>query len=154
MLAERLTPGVHVEADTLQKMIISGRVWITRPREPEGEAHRQLRLRLKNSCLLARSFLDAGFNVVLDDIIIGARYQHLLEDLAGTPFTLVVLAPRPDVVATKRDPGRSWPALGEEWSRYLDEELRKTMAGIGLWFDTSDQTPEETVEEIFRRLSD
>jgi len=30
--------------------------------------------------------------------------------------------------------------------------LRATMSGIGLWLDTSEQTPEETVEEILQRL--
>lgn len=152
LLAERLTPGVHVEADALQKMIVSGRVWVTEPGEPRGEAARQLRLRLKNACLLARSFLDAGFNTVLDDIIIGDRYAHLQEDLAGTPFTLVVLAPRPDIVHQQRDPDRNKQPLGEEWAHYLDSALRDTITGLGLWLDTSDQTPEETVDEIVTTL--
>lgn len=117
------------------------------------EAERQLRLRLRNACLLARSFHEAGFSVVIDEIIIGDRYEHLKEDLAELPFDLIVLAPRPEVVVKERDGGRGKRVvLGEKWATYLDRELRETMAGVGLWIDSSDQTPEETVEEIVRRI--
>jgi hypothetical protein len=42
--------------------------------------------------------------------------------------------------------------LGEKWATYLDRELRATMAGTGSWIDNSHQTPEDTVDEIIRRL--
>src|SRR5437764_5410813 len=69
LLAQRFVRGVHIEADVLQQMIVSGGVWVSQPGEPHGEAAQQLRLRLKNMSLLARSFSEAGFTVVLDDII-------------------------------------------------------------------------------------
>lgn len=37
---------------------------------------------------------------------------------------------------------------GHAWVAYLAREFRATMTGIGLWFDTSEQTPEETVDQI------
>jgi len=43
--------------------------------------------------------------------------------------------------------------LGEKWARYLDSALRETMTVAGLWIDSSEQTPEETVAEIVRRLA-
>ena len=151
-LAERFSRGVHIEADTLQRMIVSGGEWMGEPGEPPGEAGRQLRLRLDNACLLARSFFDAGFTAVLDDIIIGERFDHLRADLAGLPFRLVVLAP--DVaVAIERDAARAY-TVGAEWARYLDEEQRRTMAGRGLWVNSSGQTVAETVDEVMSRLGD
>jgi hypothetical protein len=87
---------------------------------------------------------------VIDEIIIGVRYAHLKEDLAGLPFELVVLAPRAEVVVKERDAARGKRVLGEKWATYLDRELRATMAGTGIWIDSSDQTPEETVDEILR----
>ena len=152
LLAQRFARGVHIEADTLQQMIVSGGVWVGQPGEPEGEAAQQLRLRLKHMCLLGRSFFEAGFTVVLDDIILGERWQHLQEELHDLPFSLVVLAPRIEVVASQRDVNRSKNPQGHAWAAYLDRELRATMAGLGLWIDTSEQTPEETVEQILRRL--
>jgi hypothetical protein len=110
-------------------------------------------LRLRNACLLARSFFEAGFSVVIDEIIIGERYDHLVEDLDGLPFDLVVLAPRPEVVWKERDASRGKRVvLGEKWATYLDRELRATMAGQGVWIDNSEQTPEETVAQVLGRL--
>lgn len=152
LLAQRFARGVHIEADALQRMIVSGPAWVERPGPPHGEAARQLRLRLEHMCLLGRSFFDAGFTVVLDDIIIGERWTQLQAALRGYPLSLVVLAPRLDAVLL-RDTSRSKPALGEEWARYLDDALRASMSGAGIWLDTSNQTPDATVDEILRRLA-
>jgi predicted kinase len=152
LLAQRFARGVHVEADALQRMIVSGGVWVGQAGEPDEEAARQLRLRLHNMCLLGRSFFQAGFTVILDDIIIGERWQHLQEELHDLPFSLVVLAPQVEVVATQRDRNRGKAPQGHDWATYLDRELRATMSDIGLWIDSSQQTPEETVELILQRL--
>jgi len=152
LLAQRFERGVHIEADLLQQMIVSGGEWVTEPGVIGEEAGRQLRLRLHNACLLAKSFLEAGFTPVIDDIIIGERFDQLKSELAGLPFELIVLAPSPEIVAAKRDEGRGKRVLGEKWARYLDEVLRETMAGAGMLVGSSDQTPEETVQEIVRQL--
>ena len=153
LLARRCKRGVHIEADVLQQMIVSGGEWVTEPGVIGEEAGRQLRLRLHNACLLAKSFLKAGFTPVIDDIIIGQRFDQLKSELAGVPFEPIVLAPAPDVVVTKRDQRRGKRVLGEKWARYLDDALRETMAGEGIWIDNGEQTPEETVEEIVRMLN-
>jgi chloramphenicol 3-O-phosphotransferase len=108
---------------------------------------------LTNACLLARSFVEAGFTAVIDDIIIGLRWGHLISDLAGVPFHFVVLAPEVATVEA-RDAARATHTVGGGWADYLDGELRRTMAGIGMWVDSTDQTPEETVDEILRRIPD
>jgi hypothetical protein len=143
---------VHIEADALQQMIVSGGEWVTKPGVMGEEAERQLRLRLRNACLLAKSFFEAGFTVVIDDILIGERWEHLKPDLEGLPFELIVLAPSPKAIAEERDADRGKRVLGEKWARYLDGALRATMTGIGIWVDNSDQTPEETVDEVIQRL--
>jgi chloramphenicol 3-O-phosphotransferase len=153
LLAARFARGAFVEADALQRMIVSGGAWVTETGGPgtmTDETAAQLRLRLHNACLLARSFYDAGFTAVLDDIIIGNRFAHLCEDLAGVPFHLVALAPEVAVVEA-RDAARD-KTVGGGWAEYLDREQRATMSGF--WLDTSNQTPEETVDEILRRVWD
>lgn len=152
LLAQRFAQGVHIEADVLQRMIVSGGVWVCQPGEPDGEEARQLRLRLKNMCLLVRSFFEAGFTVVLDDILMGDRWHQLQEELHDLPFSLVVLAPQVDVVIQQRDKNRSKGSQGYAWAVYLDHVLHSTMESIGLWIDTSEQTPEETVEQILQHL--
>lgn len=156
LLAARFDRGAYVEADTLQRMIVAGGRWVTDdggPGQPQGEAHRQLRLRLRNACLLATSFRNAGFTAVIDDIIIGERWNHLREDLAPEPFHLVVLAPDVATVV-ERDAARKSHTVGAEWAQFLDEEQRRTMMGTGLWVDSTAQTPHETVDEVLRRLDE
>lgn len=156
LLAKHFEWGAYVDADTMQKMIVSGEAWVTDTSDPgeplEAEAARQLRLRLHNACLLARSFRDAGFTAIVGDIILSQRWDHLREDLRGVPFYLVVLAPDLDTVID-RD-ARRGHSVGAEWGSQLDRELRDTMAGFGVWVDSSHQTPEETVDEIVRRLDE
>lgn len=93
LLAQRFERGVHIEADALQRMMVSGGAWVRDVGDLGGEAARQLRLRLHNACLLARSFYDARFTAIVDDIIIGKRFDHLHAELSGAPFRPVVLAP-------------------------------------------------------------
>jgi chloramphenicol 3-O-phosphotransferase len=152
LLAQRYPRGAYIEADSLQRMIVSGGVWVGEPGEPAGEVERQLRLRLKNMCLLGRSFFESGFTAILDDIIIGERWPQIQEELRGLPFSLVVLAPQVEAVL-QRDQERAQTTQGKAWAEYLDRELRQTMTGIGFWIDSSAQTPEETVDAIFQHFS-
>lgn len=152
LLAGRFQRGAHVEGDALHHMIISGDESVQKPGEPQGEAARQYYLRLKQMCLVGRSFFEAGFTVALDDIVIGESWRYVESHLVDLPVSLVVLAPRVSVVAHQRDLQRAKSPLGAEWAVYLDRSLRANMSGVGLWLDTSEQTPEETVDEITRRL--
>jgi predicted kinase len=157
LLARRFQRGVHVSADTLQKMIVSGTEWpvashtgINTP-DFEDEAVRQLRLRLHNMCLLARSFYAEGFTVVLDDIVVGGRIDDLRKDLAGMGFMFVMLTPN---IATVRDRERQrGTVLWREWE-WLTEEVLDAAPDMGLWLDSSDQSADETVDEIMRRAWD
>jgi chloramphenicol 3-O-phosphotransferase len=150
LLASRAARGAHVEADTLQGFVVAGGVW------PDssgihGEAERQLRLRLRNACLLARSFLEAGFTAVVDDIVAGERLEHVCEDLAGTPFDFVMLLPDFEHVKER------WRAMGspfaDQWD-WIDDEVRTRTRRVGLWLDTTSLTPEETIDVIVERLDE
>lgn len=152
LLAQRFVRGVHVEADVLQHMIVAGSEGAQEPGELTGEAARQYQLRLKHMCLLGRSFLEAGFTVVLDDIIMGESWPYVQAQLHGIAYCLVVLAPRAEIVAKIRDRNRAKRPLGEGWAYYLDLVLQTTMKDAGYWLDTSEQTPEETVDQILRWL--
>ena len=147
ILARRFDPGAWVSADLLQKMIVSGGRW------PEGAAmsgtaKRQLWLRLRHACLLGQSFVANGITAVVDDIVIGSGLDELLDHLAGERFVFVMLTPRLEVVR-ERERGRG-TALWEQWE-WLDDEIRTKTRRIGLWLDTSEQTPEQTVDEIVAR---
>ena len=147
-LAARFDHGVHIEADVLHGMIVTGGILPDGAGPVPYDAARQLRLRLHNAALLARSFREAGFTAVLDDIIIGDRLAHLREDLADVSFELIVLAPHVDAVIADRDPNRAKATIGPAAAHYLDAELRRTMAGIGRWIDTTNMSVSQTVDAI------
>jgi chloramphenicol 3-O-phosphotransferase len=146
-VARRLERAARISSDALQEMIVSGGRWPER-REMSEEAARQLRLRLRNACLLGRSFVEAGFFAVIDDIVIGARVDELLEELRGQRFIFVMLMPHLDVVR-RREEGRG-TRLWEEWG-WMDDEIRTATRRIGLWVDSSEQSADQTVDEIMRR---
>src|SRR4029079_10504939 len=112
-----------------------------------GDAGDQLRLRLHNACLLGRSFFDAGFTAVIDDIIIDGRLEQLTDELEGHEFMFIMLAPSLECVRERED-GRG-SSLYAEWE-WLTDRILKSERG-GLWIDSSHQAPDETVDEIMRR---
>jgi chloramphenicol 3-O-phosphotransferase len=157
LLARRFARGVHVESDSLQKLIVTGGAWPDG--QPSGEntewatleeGQRQLRLRCRNACLLAGSFLDAGFTPVVDDVIIGGRLQHFRDDLRERPLMFVLLTPNADIV-NERDEARPDKHVFHKWG-YLDDTMRSETPRAGLWLDTSEMTAEEAVDEILRRI--
>jgi hypothetical protein len=66
---------------------------------------------------------------------------------------VVVLNPRPDVVAT-REQQREKSGYGEWDIEGLCASFFEETSHIGLWLDTSELSPEETVEAILHRRHD
>ena len=52
---------------------------------------------------------------------------------------------------TARAAGRAKTAYGDYTVAGLDAALRRDTPRIGLWLDTTDQTPRQTAAEILRR---
>jgi hypothetical protein len=100
-------------------------------------------------CLLGRSFHEAGFTAVLEDIVHGARLLELCDDLRDVPFHFVMLCPDKAAVR-ERERGRG-SELYTEWE-WLTDDIARSEPRLGLWLDTSKQTPEQTVDEIMARV--
>jgi len=149
LLALRFERGVHVKGDVYRRMVVSGRVHM-RPGAPP-EAERQLDLRYRLGASTADAYFDAGFDVVVQDIVMGPSLQTYVDRIRSRPLHVVVLVPRVEVVAA-REEGRAKSAyVSDLGPADLDSYLREQTPRIGLWLDTSDQTPEQTVEEIIAR---
>lgn len=150
LLALRFERGVHVKGDVYRRMVVSGRVHM-RPGAPP-EAERQLDLRHRLGASTADAYFEAGFDVVVQDIVMGPRLQTFVDRIRSRPLFVVVLAPRVDVVAG-REASRSKTAYQPDGPTVadLDSYLRAETPRIGLWLDSSDQTPDETVDEILAR---
>jgi chloramphenicol 3-O-phosphotransferase len=146
-LAERQERAAHIEGEALWHQIVAGRE-MARARE-EGEWVRQYELAIRNQCLLARSYAEAGFAPFLDFVVVT---KHALDAyrgyLMGGHLRLVVLAPT--LEAVRRHDAARGGKTGDAFD-YLDGELRRELAGLGLWVDNSEQTPEQTVAEVLER---
>jgi hypothetical protein len=151
LLAQQFERGVHLRGDIFRKMIVSGRDPIT----PElgEEAMRQLDLRQRLAASAANDYWRDDFTVVLQDIYAGPALPNVIGRLEITPLYVVVLSPRPDVVVA-REAQRHKSGYGE-WSidAFCADFVNET-PHVGLWLDTSEQKPEQTVEEILHRRYD
>lgn len=148
LLARRFERSVHLRGDVFRRLIVRGGDPIAPPLGPE--AMRQLALRQRLAAMTANEYWRAGFTVVLQDIYSGPALGEVVGLLETSPLFVVVLAPRPDVVAAReRQRGKSgygaWDV--EEFCADFAAETPR----LGLWLDTSAQSPEETVDEIVRR---
>lgn len=116
-LAARFAASAHIEVDALQELIVAGGRWPSPERDEEAD--RQIFLRARNACLLADSFVGAGFLPVIDDVVV--RRAHLdfyRRQVAVGPLHCVVLAPGAAKAGSVTSPGtRSSPPTGRSWTR-------------------------------------
>ena len=151
LVAEQLPKSVHLRGDLFRRMVVRGRAEMTP--DPSPEALRQLRLRHRLTAEVADRYFEAGFTVVAQDILLGQFLSEMVAAIRSRPLLLVVLAPEPAAVAA-REAGRAKNAYREYSVADLDAGLRRDTPRIGLWLDSTFQTPEETAAEILRRAWD
>ena len=151
LLAERFERGVCVPGDAIRAMVVSGRV-DARPDSGE-EALRQLALRYAGALSVAGVFLSGGFDVVVEDVIIGPVLRDFLDLVPVSEFHLVFLDPDAAAIE-RRERDRDRIAYGPgRWSvGGLQALLREETDRIGLWLDTTEQSAEQTVGAILSDL--
>lgn len=161
LLAERLG-GAHVRGDVFRRMIVPERrahgrrpvqVRVEMTPDLDPEAVRQLELRYRIAAMVADSYFDAGFRVVVQDVIVGVHLERYVASIRSRPLYVTVLIARPKVIAA-READRGKTGFGHWSIEALDEVLCTQTPRIGLWLDNSDQTPDETVDEILKRLDE
>lgn len=154
LLARRFERGVHVRGGQFYRWAVSGWVHFDDRDRPE-EARRLLDLRYRLSAKVADEYASAGFGVVVQDNIYGPDVLAWLEAVAARPRHLVVLRPSVAVVAARDDERRRRTGKvayrGAFRAADNDQALATTPSELGLWLDTSAQTPEETVAELLGR---
>lgn len=149
-LARRFNRGVHLRGDAFRRMVVTGWVDI----EPDGssDAHSHLDLRYRIAAAAADTYFEAGFTVALQDIVLGNHLARYVSYVRSRPLHVVVLAPMPEVVAEREGARPKTAYRPGSWTiEELDRGLRDQTPRIGLWLDSSEQTPEETVDEILAR---
>lgn len=153
LLARSFERGVHVRGGQFYRWVVTG--WTHFDGEDHAEARRLLDLRYRLSARVADEYAAAGFTCVVQDNIYGDDVVEWLGGLRAAQRHLVVLDPSIEVVGA-RDAERNAATGKVAYSDHFTPaenvgHLRSTPRDLGLWIDTSSQTPEETVVEILSR---
>ncbi|HYJ69149.1 MAG TPA: AAA family ATPase [Nocardioidaceae bacterium] len=155
LVAERLARSAHVHGNDFNLYVVGGRARMDR--RPDGsvssEAWNQLRLRYRLAALVADEYARAGFTAVVQDVVTGPLLSEYVGLFSVRPLHLVVLDPDAAAVARRE---RDRPKTG--YTTWTVEECvadhRRDTERIGLWIDSSEQTPAETADELVDRLDE
>jgi chloramphenicol 3-O-phosphotransferase len=148
-LARRLPRSAHVRGDLFRRMVVNGRAEMSF--EPSQEALAQLALRYDLAATTADAYAAAGFDAIVQDVIIGPELASFIERITARPRYLIVLSP--SVTALQwREEGRAKAGYVHFSPEVLDRVLQDETARIGYWLDSSAQTPDETVTDILANL--
>jgi ABC-type proline/glycine betaine transport system ATPase subunit len=156
LLARRHEHGVHVRGGQFYRWAVAG--WVHAGDPDEAEARRLLELRYQLSAMVADQYASAGFTTVVQDNIYGIDVEHWLTRIRSRPRHLVVLRPTVRTVEARdaeRQSTRGKIAYRGGFTPTInDQHVSSTRSDVGLWLDSSDQSPEETVDEIIRRADE
>jgi predicted kinase len=156
LLARRFERGAHIRGGQFYRWAVRG--WVPVGDPDEAEARRLLDLRYQLSVTAAQQYATAGFTTVVQDNIYGIDVEHWLARITEVPTHLVVLRPSVAVVEARdaerrRTTGKV--AYRDGFTPAInDRHVAGTRSDLGLWIDTSDQTPAETVDEILDRADE
>ena len=150
-LLSRFPFGIHVAIDDLNELVVSGRAYPSMDHPPE--AARQFGLAHRAAAHHARLYAEAGFEVVIDDVLWPTSIHALLADLDGLPTRVVLLAPNFDTALVRNaartnktyDTATLIPLMEGVYPSIRPEEYRAQGWTV---FDTSGLTLEETVDAL------
>ncbi|AEY66177.1 AAA family ATPase [Clostridium sp. BNL1100] len=145
LLASKMRNGVHLRGDVFRRMIVSGRAEMSA--QPSDEAIRQLQLRYRLAADAAKTYYDNGFSVILQDNYYGEQLFHILDMLKGYPVQIIVLCPNVKTVKNREKQRGKVGYIGFTVETLYENFMRETPR-IGFWLDTSEQSPEQSVEDI------
>jgi chloramphenicol 3-O-phosphotransferase len=150
LLAIRLPRSVHIHGDMFRRMVVNGRADMTP--NPSPDAIAQLNLRYDLAAMAADRYAEAGFDAIVQDVILGKDLADFVKRIASPDRYLVVLSPRVSALEW-REEQRMKTGYVHFSPDALDAVLQRETAQIGYWLDSSSQTPDETVEDILSNLS-
>ncbi|MGH2601700.1 MAG: AAA family ATPase, partial [Dehalococcoidia bacterium] len=83
--------AVHIQLDEVRELIVSGRADPQEPGDLQGE---QYWLSVRASLALARAFLEAGYDVALDDVLLPPDFDGGWRPLLdGLSWRMVIVLP-------------------------------------------------------------
>lgn len=112
-LCERYDRMLHIELATLRDFLRMGRL---RPWDESADGRQQRELLIWSACDMARRFLDAGYGVILDDVVTPedlATYRDALAGCDALTHFVVLLPDRGVILERERDRPTEWRRAGQ-----------------------------------------
>lgn len=148
-LAKRFERSAVIEVDTLRGMIKGGYV---RPWPHTEEADLQLSLSAKNACDMANNLLEKGFSVFIDDVVgrkLLEQYSNFFKD---NNFKAFLLLPSLEALLARFDNRGNNDELRERTTELHKRFSEKRDQLDWQIINSSNQTLEETVEQIYKEI--
>lgn len=138
-LCQRYDRMLHIDVAVLRDFLRMGRL---RPWDATPEGRRQRELLIASACDIARRFLDAGYGVVIDDIVTPETLPAYREHLAGITAAahFVLLLPKRDVILEREQ------VRPTEWQRAGRLDAIYDM--LTAWRDVAVIDPEALAPEL------
>jgi len=144
-LCDVLQPSAEIHTDDIRHWVHPYELpWV----EPEGG--RQLRVAVESACRTADAYLEAGYNVVLDDVLTPDKHTEYSNRLRIKYSGLSVLLRPPVEVALTRNNARAKPVLIDR-IRELHDIFDPGQ--FDLVIDNTNLSVDEVVKQIVSRLN-
>jgi predicted kinase len=155
-LLKRFPFGVHIPVDDVRALVVSG---ISHP-VPKwtDETARQFALARSAAADVARRYVQAGFAVAIDDVILHEPAIHdLMSALAGLNVHRIILQPPVETALARNRQRRSKsfdPSILEDTIHMLYGASTQIDFASSGWLvvDNDAQSVDETADEILRRI--
>lgn len=140
LLQKRIPKAAVVEVDALREFID----WL-----PLEQA---IPINLKNAVSVVKNFVSEDLNVILPYPLSEKNYEFFAKELAtiNQKLTFITLAPQLEKVLENRGVREVTEQEKQRIRYHYDNGLEKPR--FGTIIDNSNQTPEQTVEEILKKL--
>jgi len=148
-LASKFERSAVIEVDTLRRMIKGG---YARPWPHNEEVELQLSLSAKNACDMATNLLEKGFSVFIDDVVGKKLLEQYSNFFQNKNFKAFLLMPSLESLLRRFDDRGNDKELRErtiELHKRFSEKKDKLNWQI---IDSSEQTLEETTEQIYKAI--
>lgn len=142
LLAEKIANTAHIEVDKLREFI-----------EFMPLSDEVIEISLDNAVSIIKNFIVKGLNVIISYPLSMKNYEKIARELAEVVDKIVIITLSPKLESVLRNRGsRELNAWETERIKYHYSTGLNKPKFPSIVIDNSDQTPEETVAEILKRL--
>lgn len=148
-LCKKVPNSVHISVDKLRKLIKSGYV---SPDNWNDEVNRQYKLARKNTTDLTKNFVEAGFNVFIDDVFRNEWKEEILKTLSNYEINFIYL--RADLKTIIHRDTKREHVVGEDIITKCFNNLEQQNTSENGWIVINNETSiDDIVEKILTSVN-